>query len=252
MAERLERPFVTYGLFPRQADVRARSTDLRPGGSTFEVEWRGRPMGTVRLAVPGLHNVRNALAVIAALRLMEMDFADIARGLAEYRGVARRFELAGEESGVRVIDDYAHHPTEIQATLAAARGLGASGRVIALFQPHRYSRSKILAEEFGGAFDAADVALIADIYSAGERPIEGVDASLIFDSVRRHGHPFAWRARTLEDAAEWLASEVRSGDVVLTLGAGDVWKAGRKLLDLLRSEPAAEAETLARVAAEAV
>jgi UDP-N-acetylmuramate--alanine ligase len=181
------------------------------------------------LALPGDHNRLNAAAALAALEHCGVGRAEAEPHLAEYRGAARRFELRGESGGVRVYDDYAHHPTEIAATLATARELGAR-RVLVLFQPHLYSRTQHLASEFGTALSAADVIAVTDIYRAREQPIDGVSGKLIVDEIRdsRAG----WMP-SLESGARWLASLAREGDVVLTVGAGDVDSAIPMLLEAL-------------------
>lgn len=239
VAEGLKNPPVTYSLFPRAADARARDLQHRPGGSSFEVDWRGHALGRVELAVPGLHNIRNALAVVAMMRLMDIEFDVVAGALKEFRGVARRFQTIGERAGTRIVDDYAHHPSEVQATLGAARGATIpGGRVIALFQPHRFSRTKMLAEQFGEAFHDADEVIVTDVYAAGETPIEGVSGRIVHEAVERSGHPSARYCATLDEACHRLRDMAREGDLILTMGAGDVWRAGRQLLAMLSAEPA--------------
>jgi len=184
--------------------------------------------------VPGLHNVYNALAAIAVGFELELDFDLIARGLKAFTGVSRRFQFRGEERGVLVVDDYGHHPTEIKATLAAAK-IGSQGRrMVALFQPHRYSRTKDQMDDFARSFNNADVLLVTDIYAASEDPIENVTAERLVEAVKLYGHKDARHVGPLEDAAKILADEVRAGDVVITLGAGNVYRAGERLLELLR------------------
>jgi UDP-N-acetylmuramate--alanine ligase len=229
---RIERRPLTYGLFPRLADVRARAIELRDGGASFVVDWRGHQLGTIELNVPGLHNVSNALAVVTLLRSIDVPFAQIAAGLAAYRGIERRMERRGIAAGITVIDDYAHHPAEIAATLDAV-GRPIDGRLIALFQPHRYSRTQLLADEFGGAFHHADTVVITDIYSAGEAPIAGVSGRRVYDAVRASGHPHVVYCPTTAEAHDWLETFVGSGDLVMTMGAGDVWRTGDALLATL-------------------
>jgi UDP-N-acetylmuramate--alanine ligase len=181
------------------------------------------------LALPGEHNRLNAAAALAALEHCGVGRAQAEPHVAEYRGAARRFELRGEAGGVRVYDDYAHHPTEIAATVATARDVGAR-RVLVLFQPHLYSRTQHLACEFGAALSSADVVAVTDIYRAREHPIEGVSGKLIVDEIRdtRAG----WMP-SLQRGAQWIASLAREGDVVLTVGAGDVDAAVPLLLEAL-------------------
>jgi UDP-N-acetylmuramate--alanine ligase len=231
MIPHLGRPCVTYGLFPRIADVRARNIQQGPRGTSFRVEWRGRALGDVQLQVPGLHNVSNALAVVAMCRSLEVEFDVIAASLEAYRGVQRRFEIKGTRSGVTVVDDYAHHPTEVAATLSAAASKAhPGGRIISVFQPHRYSRTQALGAEFGPAFYQADDVVITDVYGAGEKPIEGVSGRLVYDSIRRLGHPSVHFLPTRYEVEQHLMNTVRKGDMVLTLGAGDIWKVGESLL----------------------
>jgi UDP-N-acetylmuramate--alanine ligase len=187
---------------------------------------------TLRLRVPGRHNVSNALGALAAGRFLGFDLKKLARGLSEFSGVGRRLDRLGAAGGVDFVDDYGHHPTEIRATLAAV-GLWKARRVIAVFQPHRYSRTKLLARQFGPALKAADQAYIMDIYPAGEKPLPGVTSKLIVDAARRAGVDCAAFPGALE-----LARQLKPGDVVLTLGAGDVWKVGVDLLRRRRAESA--------------
>jgi UDP-N-acetylmuramate--alanine ligase len=186
------------------------------------------------LAVPGEHNRRNAAAALAALELAGVERAQAERVLVAFEGVGRRFELRGEVRGVRVVSDYAHHPSEIDATLAAARESLGEGRLLALFQPHLYSRTRHLAREFARALAAADAVAVSDVYAAREEPQPGVTGKLIVDALAeiRPGMPLAWTPR-LEQGVEFLASRLREGDLVLTLGAGDVERAGPMLLELL-------------------
>ncbi|GJG87674.1 UDP-N-acetylmuramate--L-alanine ligase [Gemmatimonadetes bacterium T265] len=216
-------------------DARLVARDVRPGdrgGSACEVACDGRTLGTLALAVPGLHNVRNALAALGVGLLLGAEFAALRRGLEAFRGVERRFERLGEAAGVLVIDDYAHHPTELDATLAAARAAYPGRRIVAAFQPHLYTRTRDFAPEFARALAAADVALVADVYPARERPIAGVTADLVSDAMRGAGAPAAWRGPR-DALAGALAERVRAGDVVLTIGAGDVTRTGPELLAAL-------------------
>jgi UDP-N-acetylmuramate--alanine ligase len=186
--------------------------------------------------VPGRHNVLNALAAVAVGLEAEVGFGHIAEALAGFHGVARRFELRGDAHGVQVYDDYGHHPTEIAATLAAARPRG--GRVLVVFQPHRYSRTQALAAEFGASFGDATKVWVLDVYAAGEAPIPGVSAATIVDAARAGGATHVEHAADAAAAVEAIAREARVGDLVFTLGAGDVWKLGDQVLARLR-DPAA-------------
>jgi len=234
----LRKPYCTYGL-DGPADYTARNIRWRPLGSTFEVLYRGEALGSLELSVPGIHNVKNALAAAAVGRLTGLSFAEIRSALASFRGVHRRFQLMGEVGGIRVFDDYAHHPTEIKATLNAAK-LEAAERIVAIFQPHRYTRTKFLREEFGTAFGAADVLVITSIYSAGESPIEGVSAELIVEAARAAGQENLTFLPKLDSIVPYLMKTVRPGDLVLTLGAGNIWTVAEALAAALRRAAAQE------------
>jgi UDP-N-acetylmuramate--alanine ligase len=202
---------------------------LTPGfGSQFVVRVDGEPMGTVRLKVPGQHNVYNALAAVAVGLDLDVAFSVIAEGLETFRGVHRRFECKGEVDGILVFDDYGHHPTEIKATLAAAK-VG-SRRLVVLFQPHRYTRTKFLMDDFAVAFNDADVLLVTDIYAASEDPIESITAETLVERIKQFGHKDAHYIGSLENAVERVSETVRPGDLFLTLGAGSVYQVGEQFL----------------------
>lgn len=211
--------------------------DIAPDehGMSFRLTHQGASQ-TIALKVPGDHNVSNALAAAAACLEAGVGLSGIATGLAAYSGVERRFQMRGEAAGVTIIDDYAHHPTEVKATLAAARA-GRWGRVLAVFQPHRYSRTAAFADDFGASFLDADRVMVTDVYGAGEEPVPGVSGKLISDAVcaRLPGRPVAYLPHRAELVA-YLKSSVRAGDAVLTMGAGDVTSLGEELLGALRSE----------------
>jgi UDP-N-acetylmuramate--alanine ligase len=225
---------VRYGI--DSADARMVATNIRSmdGGSSFDVVYDGKPLGPVRLSVPGKHNVRNALAAISVgIGSWGATLESLAAGLANFRGVERRFERVGEAKGITIIDDYAHHPTEIYATLTAARDAFPGRRVIAAFQPHLFSRTKDFAAEFARELQSADLVWLADIYPSREKPIAGVTSKLIGDRMAKGGKAPAWTGPRSEMAAA-LASAVKDGDVVITIGAGDVTKTGPELLAALR------------------
>jgi UDP-N-acetylmuramate--alanine ligase len=227
---------ITYGL-SAQADISAREVRYdQDFGSRFKVRRGSELIGEVTLRVPGLHNVYNALAAIAACFELEVGFDMIVRGLAEFTGVNRRFQFRGEEAGVLVVDDSGHHPRDIKATLAAAKVGSRGRRMIVLFQPHRYSRTKDQMDEFARSFNNADVLLVSDIYAASEDPIEGVTAEALVDAVKRFGHKDVRYAGTLDDAAAALVGEVRAGDMVITLGAGNVYRVGEQWVEMLREQ----------------
>lgn len=228
---RLKKPFLTYGFSP-QADLQARGIQNESFGSVFEV-WQGeKKLGNARCNVPGRHNVLNSLAAIAAGMEIGLTFDQASSGLAQFKGVRRRFELKGEKGGVKVFDDYGHHPTEIRATLAAARSAW-KGRIVTLFQPHRYSRTQDCYDDFVRAFDDADQVFVADIYAAGEEAIPGISAEKLAEDIRQHGHKSVEYVGDAKSAAEQVRAKVQSGDLFLTLGAGNVYSAGEKLLKLL-------------------
>jgi UDP-N-acetylmuramate--alanine ligase len=227
---RVDRKLVTYGL-SSDADLTATDVAFDGFGSSFSVRRRREKLGAMRLRVPGRHSVYNALAAVAAGLELDIPFARIASALKKFRAVERRFQLKGEAFGARVVDDYGHHPTEILATLAAAReGFGV--RTIVVFQPHRFSRTRALLDDFGRAFVLADRVIVTDVYAAGEAPIPGIDGRAVAEALVRHGH----RAVSYEprdgDIAGRLRDEVRPGDLVITLGAGDVGKVGDALIAL--------------------
>ncbi len=212
---------VTYGL-NRQA--RYRAEDLHCEGLTtrFTVVRGDEVLGDITLGMPGAHNVQNALAAVAVASELDIDFAAVREGLDHFTGVERRFTLRGERAGVLVVDDYAHHPVEIRATLEAARSAYPHRRIVAVFQPHRYTRVRDLAADFCRSFNLADHVVIAPVYPAGEAPIPGVDRHSLLEGLSSHGHNAALAVDSLEAAVDHLAQEVRDGDVVITLGAGSV------------------------------
>lgn len=233
----LERPLITYGSEGSGASYTLRQLSLDSRGSRGDVYYEGRFLGTLELYVPGRHNMLNALAVVAAARWLGLDFNLIASILREFRGARRRFELLGEVGGIRVVDDYAHHPSEIRATLQAARQTE-PGRLVVVFQPHRYTRTLLLKEQFGRSFADADLVIVNEIYSAGETPIEGVNAQLIVQAIKNYGRPPVVYLPTREQVVNYLVAEARPGDLILTMGAGNIWLCGLDLLKRLREKTA--------------
>lgn len=223
-----DRRVVTYG-FSAQADVRGENVVPYPGGNRFDAVLRQRD-GSVRriegieLPMPGRHNVQNALAAVAVAAEMGCADSVIQTGFAKFSGVKRRFTKVGEVDGVTVIDDYGHHPVEIRAVLAAAREGVGTGRVIAVVQPHRFTRLRDHLEEFQGAFNDADVVYAAPVYPAGEAPIEGVDAAVLVEGIKARGHRSAHTVTGADALAATLAESAKSGDMVVCLGAGDITK----------------------------
>ena len=232
----IERRRMTYGL-SAQADVSAHGIRYDQNfGSKFNVWRSGNDMGEIELRVPGLHNVYNSLAAIAVGLELEVPFAQIAEALGSFLGAGRRFQYKGDVGGVLVIDDYGHHPTEIKATLAAAK-IGSGGRrIVVLFQPHRYSRTHDLMEEFARSFNNADTLFVTDIYAASEEPIEGVTAETLTEAVKRFGHKDTRYIGPVENGPATLREFVQPGDLVLTLGAGTVSRVSEQLLTLLREQ----------------
>ena len=229
---RVTRPIITFGV-NTSADWRAKNIRMTRDGSVCDVHHKGRKVLTLRLGVPGKHNVSNALGALAAGSFLGFDLKRLARGLAEFRGVGRRLDRLGGAGGVEFVDDYGHHPTEVRTTLAAVAGLWKAGRVIVVFQPHRFSRTKLLAKEFGPSLKAADFVYVMDVYPAGEKPMKGVSSRLILDSMKKSGVAGMAFPGALE-----MAKQLKPGDVVLTLGAGDVWKVGEDLLRRRRGQSA--------------
>ena len=216
----------------RDARLVARSVRANGGGS-FDLEFDGEALGRVTLSVPGRHNILNALGALGSGLALGAPAADLARGLASFRGVERRFQLIGAARGVSILDDYAHHPTEIAATLAAARGAFPSRRILVAFQPHLFSRTRDFARDFAAALAAADALYLTEIYPSREKPIPGVTSSLIADEVPAAAGHLAWRGER-RDLAAALAAGAREGDVVILMGAGDITQSGSELLALLR------------------
>jgi UDP-N-acetylmuramate--alanine ligase len=239
----VRRRMITYGT-RKDSDFRVKlgpaamaTRENRPI-SRFEVSYRGADLGEFTLHVPGVHNVLNAAAAIAVGIGLEIPPNEIRGALESFRGVDRRFQLRGISSGVAVIDDYGHHPTEIRATLAAARQCGYR-KIHVIFQPHRYSRTQLLMDEFATAFEQADSLWIVDIYPASESPIEGVTSEALARTVREKGNPAALYAGSFEDAAQSVAAITRSGDMILTLGAGSVSQLGPMILETLQAQAGA-------------
>ncbi len=229
---RVKKRFVTYGL-AGQADLKASDIVHQEGHTAFTVHARGEALGRVSFRMPGRHNVLNALAATAVAMEVGIPFATIAEGFRDFGGVQRRFQIRHEAEGLMVVDDYGHHPAEIKATLAAARS-GWNRRVIAVFQPHRYSRTRALFDEFVTAFYQADQLIVTDIYAAGEEPIAGIGSEQLVESIRQHGHKDAHYIGDRHAVAGRLLPQLGEGDMVITLGAGNIWQTGEDLIRLLR------------------
>lgn len=225
----IKRVVVTYGL-SAQCDVQATDIEFSEGSTVFQLSYLGETLGEINLRVPGEHNVRNALGACAMALRSGVEFKAIQQGLAEFTGVFRRFEIKGESNGLLIVDDYAHHPTEVRATLSAARK-GWDKRIIAVFQPHTYTRTRDLLSDFATSFDEADALICTDIYAAREEPIEGVTGKSLSDAIREAGHRSVRYVEDLSDVPEAIKLIAQSGDMVITMGAGDVWKVGLELLN---------------------
>lgn len=233
MIPRVEKRFVTYGV-ATNADVTA--TDISYGGiaSQFLLRVRGEPVGKVRLRIPGEHNVSNALAAVCVGLELDVPAPIIIAALERFEGVHRRFEVLGEVGGVLVVDDYAHNPAKLRAAFAASKAGFPDRRLVVVFQPHRYHRVATLAEEFARSFYQADVVVVTSIYGAGEMPIEGVTSERLAEAIREHGHRWVIHAPSRQEVLDALRKVVCPGDLVLLVGAGDIWKVGREFLAMLR------------------
>jgi len=231
---RVTRRVITYGL-TAQADVRGVNLRYEGMETSFDLFASGRELGRVTLRLPGAHNVQNSLAAASVALELNIDFGDIKKGLEAFSGVERRFHVRGDYEGVTVVDDYGHHPEEIKAVLRGAKE-SFKKRIVAVFQPHRYSRTADLFKDFLSAFNDVDKLVVTDIYAAGEEPIAGIDGHALCEAIREHGHKDTTYIKRVADVPEFLKGAVRRGDLVITLGAGDVWKAGTGLLELLEKE----------------
>jgi UDP-N-acetylmuramate--alanine ligase len=228
----IQKRVITYGM-TSQADIYAR--EIRTEGliSHFEVCSGREVLGKIALPLVGVHNIQNSLATIAAGLELDIPFKQIVAALESFSGVQRRMEIKGEKKGILVVDDYGHHPTEIRATLAAVRSAWPKRRLMVLFQPHRYTRTQGLFREFCTAFHEADQLFVSEIYAAGEAEIEGVNATALVESIKMYGHRHVFLAPEVEEIAEYLLPILEEGDVVLTLGAGNILTAGEQLLEKL-------------------
>jgi UDP-N-acetylmuramate--alanine ligase len=221
---------ITYGMFV-ESDLMAKKVKHDEGISTFEVRLKGKRLGKIRLKVPGDHNVKNALAAIAVALELNIPFRKVKAGIEKFGGVYRRWEKKGSVNGIDVYDDYAHHPTECAASLEGVKA-GWQNRVVCVFQPHLFSRTKDFYKEFARSLSKADVIIITDVYPAREKPIKGVSGALIADEIRKSGHKEIHYIKDKEEIPEFLQTVTRSGDIVVTMGAGDIWKYGVEFLNM--------------------
>lgn len=233
----IHRRFITCGL-SEEADIYAANMEKSFMATSFDVVCKKDLLARFSLPMPGLHNVLNALACIGVARELQMEISSISGALHAFSGIQRRFEFKGEAQGIKVYDDYGHHPTEVRATLAAGSAnkkyLNDKGRLVVIFQPHRYTRTADLMDVFAESFGDADVLVLLDIYPAGEKPIEGTTSDVLAEKIKREGRREVFR-RDKEGAVEYVLSEMKKGDFLLTLGAGDVWKLGEKVLERLHA-----------------
>ncbi len=231
----VKRPVITYGT-SSQADLVISDVRHRGLASLFRLAYRGEDLGEFRLPTPpGIHNVRNAAAAVAVALYLNLPVELIRTGIADFAGVWRRFEVKGHQAGVTLIDDYGHHPAEIRATLEAARECGFN-RLLVMFQPHRYSRTMHLWDEFTRAFNLADVLVVTEIYAAGEKPMEGISGARLAEAIRAAGHRRVVFAETVQAAVDFLLKEARPADAVLAIGAGSIGRALDELLLLLSAQ----------------
>jgi UDP-N-acetylmuramate--alanine ligase len=228
---RLKKRFTTYGL-TTQADFQAKEIVFEGLSTSFDVLHRRKDIGRLSLRMPGLHNVYNALATLATAFELDIPFQVVQEALRDFSGIQRRFQIKGEKKGILVVDDYGHHPVEIMATLKAARR-GWEKRIVAVFQPHRYTRTQALFREFLAAFYDADVLILTDIYPAGEDRIEGVEAKALFEGIRDYGHKDVTYLSDKKEIVEHLLRIIAPGDLVITLGAGDIWQVSEELVNRL-------------------
>ncbi len=229
---KIKKKIITYGL-NGQADLQAVDIVHRQNTTKFTVVSNGKDLGEIEIQIPGVHNVQNALAAIAVGLELKVPFASVKAGIEKFTGVFRRWEVKAELGGITVIDDYAHHPTEIRATLAGAKA-GWRRRTVCVFQPHLYSRTRDFYDDFGRAFFNADILIVTDVYPAREEPIQGVSGELIANAAKEFGHKQVHYVPEKKDVPAYLASITRPGDMVITMGAGDIWKFGEEYIALLK------------------
>jgi UDP-N-acetylmuramate--alanine ligase len=228
----IQRKYLTYGL-SEDADIYARNIEHSGIRMSFEAVYKGKSLGMFTLPVPGKHNVLNSLSAIAVAMELQIPVDVIAKALSNFSGIQRRFEFKGEAGDIKVFDDYGHHPSEIMATLKAARECFNGNRVVVLFQPHRYTRTRDLMDEFAMSFGNADKLFLMDIYPASERPIKGINSEVLAQRIRGTGFENLTYIPDRKEMMERIASELKQGDVLITLGAGDVYKMGEEILKKL-------------------
>jgi UDP-N-acetylmuramate--alanine ligase len=232
--EKISRRTVSYGVHP-ESESRALNVNLMGFISKFEMSWRGENLGEIQVKLPGEHNVLNALSAATVALELGISFSTVRKAISGFTGVERRFEKKGEVKGILVMDDYGHHPTEIKATLKAARQ-GWKGRIIAVFQPHLYSRTQFFASRFGESFTDATRLIVTDVYPSREEPVEGISGEMIVQEAKKAGHSDVLYFQDKEEVTQCLSETVKSGDLVITIGAGDIYKVGEKFLKELKSK----------------
>jgi len=231
----VKKRIMTYGTGP-ECDLQARDISFKGLGVSFNAWWKGSELGAIQLKIPGLHHVRNSLAALALGLELEIPFHKIQAGLSSYEGVGRRFEILGETEGIMVVDDYAHHPTEIVATLKAARACWPERRLVVLFEPHRYTRTQALMDDFTTAFGEADELWLTEIYPASETPIVGVSGKRLARNMRNKRGVTVHYIESCGDLPHAIMSSLQEGDVVMTLGAGAIGHMGPRILDMLKTK----------------
>ena len=231
---KLTKSYLTYGLNP-QSDIRASGISKEGLNTTFDVIFKSRLAGNVTISIPGEHNILNALAAVGVGLELDIDFKYIMEGLKNPGGLKRRFEIKDERGGILFLDDYGHHPTEIIATLSAAKECWPDRRLVVVFQPHRFTRTRDLYDKFVISFNQADFLIITPLYGAGEEPIPGVDSRTLYQGIRNHGHRAVTYCDSTEDTISELLDQIRPGDIVLTLGAGDIHLVGTDLLERIEN-----------------
>ncbi len=231
IAARCGRPCISYAL-DNDADYTASAIAIRGTTTTYQVSHRGHTLGTIEIRVPGRHNIANSLAAVAVGIHVGLSFDQVAEGLAQFQGVKRRFQTKGRVGGIWVVDDYAHHPTEIATTLQAARDVNPR-RLICVFQPHRYTRTKFLRQEFGGAFTKADILILTDVYSAGEQPIPGIGGETLKEEIERQTDRKVTYIADKANIARYLSEIAEPGDLIMTMGAGNIYLSGEELVERL-------------------
>ena len=228
----IEKRFITYGL-KGQADYTAKNIQMSEEITSYFVDYHGKNLGKINIKMPGIHNVLNSLAAVAVGLELDIPFESIVQSQGEFSGIERRFQIKNTKKDVLVVDDYGHHPTEIKTTLKTLREIYKEKRIIVVFQPHRYSRTQLLLNDFFTSFYDANLLIIAPIYPAGEKPIEGIGSSLILEGVKNHGQKNVLLLKDKHEIVDYLLDNTKANDVVLTLGAGDIWKVGNEFIDKL-------------------